>query len=601
MTATLEKGTGRTHYCGQLREGDAGRRVVLAGWVQRRRDHGGLTFIDLRDREGIVQVVFNPGVSAAAHELAHDLRAEFVIRCEGVVAARPAEMVNPKLATGRVEVMADKLDILNASKTPPFEIEDDAAPGEQVRLRYRYLDLRRPAMTRQLVFRHQAAHIVRGYLNGHGFLDIETPFLTRSTPEGARDYLVPSRLNPGRFYALPQSPQLFKQLLMVAGFDRYYQIVRCFRDEDLRADRQPEFTQIDLEMSFVAEEDVMGLMEGMMAELCGKLLGFTPPLPMARLTYGEAMARFGTDRPDLRFALELRDVSDLVQGTEFKAFAQVVKGGGIAKAVRLPGADFSRKELDELVAAAVELGAKGLAWVKVKPEGPAGQGPAGNGWQSPIAKFFTDDQRKAIDARLEAVPGDLLIFVADAPKVTNAVLAELRLRLGKRLGLIDDSRFEFVWIHDFPLLEYDDEEKRWVAVHHPFTAPKEEDLALLESEPGRVRARSYDLVLNGTEIGGGSVRIHRTELQERVFRALSISEEDARAKFGFLLEALDYGAPPHAGVAFGFDRLVALLAGLSSIREVIAFPKTQKAVCLLTSAPEEVEPKQLRELSIRLA
>jgi len=584
-------GLRRSHNCQALGPDDMGKEVTLMGWVLRRRDHGGVIFIDLRDRWGLTQVVFNPGVNPAVHAKAHDLRSEWVIAVRGRVEDRPAGMVNAKLATGAIEVLVDELRILNVSKTPPFPLDEEVEVAEGLRLKYRYLDLRRPEMTANLVMRHRACQAMRGYLNGQDFLEIETPMLTRSTPEGARDYLVPSRVNPGRFYALPQSPQLFKQILMVAGMDRYYQIVRCFRDEDLRADRQPEFTQIDLELSFVEEEDLYTVAEGMMKELFRATLGMelTPPFP--RMTYSEAMRRFGNDKPDLRFAMELVSLTDLVAHCGFKVFQTVVASGGLVKSINAKGcADFSRKDLDDLTTFVAQFGAKGLAWVKVKEGGE---------WQSPIAKFFTDEERGNMAAALDAAPGDLLFFVADTTTVVHQALSELRLELARRLGLLAKDKFSFLWVTDFPLLEYDHEEKRHVAVHHPFTAPREEDIALLDTEPGKALSRAYDLVLNGTEIGGGSIRIHRQDIQDKVFRTLGISPEEAADKFDFLLRALELGAPPHGGMAFGLDRLLMILAGRESIRDVIAFPKTQKATCPLTEAPAPVARKQLTELHLR--
>jgi len=584
-------GLRRSHNCQALGPDDMGKEVTLMGWVLRRRDHGGVIFIDLRDRWGLTQVVFNPGVNPAVHAKAHDLRSEWVIAVRGRVEDRPAGMVNAKLATGAIEVLVDELRILNVSKTPPFPLDEEVEVAEGLRLKYRYLDLRRPEMTANLVMRHRACQAMRGYLNGQDFLEIETPMLTRSTPEGARDYLVPSRVNPGRFYALPQSPQLFKQILMVAGMDRYYQIVRCFRDEDLRADRQPEFTQIDLELSFVEEEDLYTVAEGMMKELFRATLGMELIPPFPRMTYSEAMRRFGNDKPDLRFAMELVSLTDLVAHCGFKVFQTVVASGGLVKSINAKGcADFSRKDLDDLTTFVAQFGAKGLAWVKVKEGGE---------WQSPIAKFFTDEERGNMAAVLDAAPGDLLFFVADTTTVVHQALSELRLELARRLGLLAKDKFSFLWVTDFPLLEYDHEEKRHVAVHHPFTAPREEDIALLDTEPGKALSRAYDLVLNGTEIGGGSIRIHRQDIQDKVFRTLGISPEEAADKFDFLLRALELGAPPHGGMAFGLDRLLMILAGRESIRDVIAFPKTQKATCPLTEAPAPVARKQLTELHLR--
>jgi aspartyl-tRNA synthetase len=581
----------RTHHCNALAKPNVGERVTLMGWVLRRRDHGGVIFVDLRDRWGITQVVFNPEVASATHAKAHQIRSEWVLAVQGTVAARPDDMANPKLVTGEIEVLVDELRILNASETPPFPLDEDVEVSDNLRLQYRYLDLRRPEMAANLVMRHKAVQTVRNYLNDNGFLDIETPMLTKSTPEGARDYLVPSRVNAGKFFALPQSPQLFKQLLMIAGMDRYYQIVKCFRDEDLRADRQPEFTQIDMELSFVDEEQIMAINEGMITTLFKETLGVELSPPFYRLSYDEAMARFGTDRPDMRFGMELIELTSIAAGCSFKVFRTVADKGGIVRAINAKGCgDFTRKELDVLTEYVTQFGAKGLAWVKVKEGGE---------WQSPIAKFFTDEERAAIAAATDAQVGDLLFFGADSANVVCQVLSELRVELARRLDLLKKDDFRFLWVTDFPLLEYDEKEKRYQALHHPFTAPKDEDIAKLDSDPGKVYSRAYDLVLNGTEIGGGSIRIHQRGLQAKLLEVLGIGDEEAQEKFGFLLRALELGAPPHGGLAFGLDRLLMIITGSDSIRNVIAFPKTQKATCPLTEAPSPVARKQLTELHIR--
>jgi aspartyl-tRNA synthetase len=561
------------------------------GWVQSRRDHGGLIFIDLRDREGITQVVFNPTLSPNTHKQAKELRSEDVVAVRGRVEARPDGTVNTQLSTGEIELIADELEILNASKTPPFPIEDNVLVSENLRLKYRYLDLRRPRMQANLKRRHHILRVVRNFLDEHGFIEVETPHLTRSTPEGARDYLVPSRVNPGQFYALPQSPQLFKQILMVAGFERYYQIARCFRDEDLRADRQPEFTQIDLELSFMDQEEIRSLMEGMMTEVFWTIKGIRLQTPFPRLSYSESMDRYGTDKPDLRFGLEVHDVSSIVAGSSFQVFQETLNRKGVVKAMVLEDqATLSRKELDELTESAKSLGAKGLAWVKISPEG----------FESPVVKFLGEPLLRTLSNALSARSGDLLLFVADQVKTAREVMGGLRIQLAERFKRIPIDQFRFVWITDFPLLEFDDTEQRYVAMHHPFTSPLDEDLPQLETDPRRVRAKAYDLVLNGSEIGGGSIRIHRREIQSRLFKLLGIDPASAQEKFGFLLEALEYGAPPHGGMAFGLDRLTMILSGAESIRDVIAFPKTQKAICLLSDAPSHVTEQQLKELHIKL-
>ncbi len=581
----------RTHDCGSLRAEDVGQDVVLMGWVNSRRDLGNLIFIDLRDREGITQVVFDPQVDENSHERAHILRNEWVLAVKGEVTPRLDGQENPGLPTGAVEVKVGSLKILNKTETPPYQVDGMVDASETLRLKYRYLELRRQRVFQNFHMRHLMASCIRAYLNKNGFIEVETPFLAKSTPEGARDYLVPSRVNKGQFYALPQSPQLFKQLLMIAGFDRYYQIVRCFRDEDLRADRQPEFTQVDLEMSFTDEEGVMGVIEGMMREVFNEVLGIELAPALPRLEYQEAMERFGTDKPDMRFEMELKDISDLVGDSEFRAFKEVVGKGGVVKAINVrEGASlFSRKALDELSQQVTEWGAKGLATIKITEEG----------WQSSLKKFFRGKEKEAINERLLAKPGDLLLIVADTSAVANESLGLLRLDVARRMNLIKEGDYALLWVTQFPLLEYNDAEKRLEAVHHPFTAPMEEDLHLLGEAPEKVRARSYDLVLNGAEIGGGSVRIHNLSMQEKMFESLGISREEAALKFGFFLEALRYGAPPHAGIALGFDRLVAIMTGVESIREVIAFPKTQRATCPLTDAPSPVDPRQLDELGIK--
>ncbi|MBF0397609.1 MAG: aspartate--tRNA ligase [Desulfobacterales bacterium] len=581
----------KTDHCNALTIVDIGKEVVLMGWVQRRRDHGGVIFIDLRDREGITQVVFNPEISKTVHEKAHVIRSEYVLGVKGKVCKRPDGMSNSNLKTGEIEVIVTELKILNTSQTPPFPIEDNIDVSENARLQNRHLDLRRPNMQKNIILRHKTGRIIREYLNNLGFFDIETPFLTRSTPEGARDYLVPSRVNTGHFYALPQSPQLFKQLLMISGFERYYQIVKCFRDEDLRADRQPEFTQIDMEMSFIREDDIICVAEGMMKKVFQEILDMNMVTPFPRLTYDEAIARYGLDKPDIRFGLELREVSDIVAGSNFQVFSSVVKKGGIVKGLNAKGCiDLSRKEIDDLTAFVAIYKAKGLAWIKIKE----------NEWQSPIAKFFTEQEKDALTKRLDIAPGDLVFFVADKAKVVNDSLGNLRNHLGKKLGLIKDNTFKFLWVTHFPLFEYNEDEKRYEALHHPFTSPLEDHYDLLKQNPLAVRSRAYDLVLNGFEIGGGSIRIHQKTLQEKIFEALGMDTKSYEDKFGFLLSALDYGAPPHGGMALGFDRLVMLLCGETSIREVIAFPKTQKAACLLTQAPSIPTNAQLNELSLKV-
>jgi len=580
----------RTHTCCELGTGDIGNEVVLMGWVQRRRDHGGVIFVDLRDREGITQVVFNPEVDQNVHTKAHAIRSEYVLAVRGSVGHRPEGMVNPNLVTGEIEVMVTELKILNPAATPPFLIEDSLDVSENIRLAHRHLDLRRPQLQQNIILRHRAASSVRNYLNTNGFIDVETPVLTRSTPEGARDYLVPSRVNPGQFYALPQSPQLFKQLLMISGFDRYYQIVRCFRDEDLRADRQPEFTQIDIEMSFIGEEDIIALSEGMIQTLFKDVLDISLETPFNQLTYEQAVGRFGLDKPDLRFDLELVDISDIVENSNFNVFSSVVKNGGLVKALNAKGCiDFSRKEIDDLAELVAIYKAKGLAWIKVRE----------SEWQSPITKFFSDEEKTALQERVDMQPGDLVFFVADQATVTNEALGHLRNHLGERLNLIDKDAFQFVWVTQFPLMEYDETEKRHQALHHPFTAPYEDDYDKLKTDPLSVRSRAYDLVLNGFEIGGGSIRIHQKVVQEKVFEALGLTPETYQEKFGFLISALESGAPPHGGIAFGFDRLVMLMCGQTSIRDIIPFPKTQRAACLLTGAPSEAHKAQLDELYLK--
>ncbi|MFC7393226.1 aspartate--tRNA ligase [Scopulibacillus cellulosilyticus] len=580
----------RNEYCGQLTEKHVGKQVKLAGWVQKRRDLGGLIFIDLRDRSGLVQIVFNPEISKEALETADKIRSEYVIEAEGEIVLRDEQSINNNMATGTIEMVVQNVAIINKSKTPPFEIKNQTDVSEDVRLKYRYLDLRRPEMLETFKMRHKITKKIRDFLDEKAYLEIETPMLTKSTPEGARDYLVPSRVHPGEFYALPQSPQIFKQLLMVAGMEKYYQIVRCFRDEDLRADRQPEFTQVDIEMSFFEQEPFMQMMEQMMVELVKDIKGIEISQPFERMPYSEAMGRYGSDKPDTRFGMELIDLSTAVKDCGFKVFSQAVAGGGQVKAINVAGqaANYSRKMIDACADFVSTYGAKGLAWLKVEDDGLKG----------PIAKFIDELAAAKIIEKTQAKPGDLLLFVADSPKVVADSLGALRLKLGKELDLIDQTSLNFLWVTEFPLLSYDEDAGRYVAEHHPFTMPMAEDVDLLETDPGQVRAQAYDLVLNGYELGGGSQRIHQRDIQEKMFKALGFSMDEAKKQFGFLMEAFEYGAPPHGGIALGLDRLVMILAGRSNLRDTIAFPKTASASCLLTEAPSPVSPDQLKELHL---
>ena len=582
----------RTHTSGEINEQHIGESVQLIGWVQKRRDLGGLIFVDVRDRSGLVQVVFNPELSETAIQVANTLRNEFIIQIQGKVVARAANQVNPNIASGAIEVHATEVTIINEAKNPPFAIENQSDAGEDIRLKYRYLDLRRPVMYNTFKMRSDITKTVRRFLDDEGFLEVETPILTKSTPEGARDYLVPSRVHNGEFYALPQSPQLFKQMLMVAGFEKYYQIARCFRDEDLRADRQPEFTQIDMEMSFLSMDEILEMNERMMKKIMKDVKGIDVTIPFNRMDYDEAMARFGSDKPDVRFGLELVDLSEIVKDSAFKVFASAVESGGQVKAINVKGAanNYSRKDIDALGEFASIYGAKGLAWLKVDEEGLKG----------PIAKFFEGEAATSLIEKLEATAGDLLLFVADKKAVVADTLGALRLKLGKDLELIDENRFEFLWVVNWPLFEYDEKEGRYYAAHHPFTRPFDEDLPLMDTEPSKVRAQAYDLVLNGFELGGGSLRIYSREVQEKMFEILGFSDEEAKAQFGFLMEAFEYGTPPHGGVAFGLDRLVMLLSGATNLRDTIAFPKTASASCLLTQAPSAVSDAQLEDLSLKL-
>jgi aspartyl-tRNA synthetase len=583
---------GRSYFCGEVTEEAIGEKVTLKGWVQKRRDLGGLIFIDLRDRTGLVQIVFNPDVSSEALSLAEKVRTEYVLDVKGTVIARSEGSINENLKTGRIEVQAEELTIINEAKTTPFIIADNTEVSEDVRLKYRYLDLRRPVMFETFKMRHQVTKAIRDFLDGESFLDVETPILTKSTPEGARDYLVPSRVHPGEFYALPQSPQLFKQLMMVGGFERYYQIARCFRDEDLRADRQPEFTQVDIETSFMSQEEIMGLTEKMMQKVMKDVKGMDVSVPFPRMSYEEAMSRFGSDKPDTRFGMELVDLSESVKDSGFKVFASAVANGGQVKAINVKGAaaNYSRKDIDGLTEFVSVYGAKGLAWLKAEEDGLKG----------PISKFFGEEEQAALQAQMEVSAGDLLLFVADKKSIVADALGALRLKLGKELGLVDQSKFNFLWITDWPLLEFDEEANRYFAAHHPFTMPAREDLPMLESDPANVKAQAYDLVLNGYELGGGSLRIFERDVQEKMFSVLGFTKEQAVEQFGFLLEAFEYGTPPHGGIALGLDRMVMLLAGRSNLRDTIAFPKTASASDLLTDAPGEVSEAQLDELHLSL-